>query len=124
MACGGSGLSGRACAALGVPAPPEDQGQQMKITSPRSAPVRPGHPPAAAAGTAEHPAATAGRLLVRYGLVVVIAWIGALKYGSYEATAIQPPITHSPPLSWLYHIFRVRALAAAFGATGAIPAPP
>ena len=94
----------------------------MKITSPRSAPIRPGHPPAAAAGTAEHPAATAGRLLVRYGLVVVIAWIGALKYGSYEATAIQPLITHSPLLSWLYHIFSVRALAAAFGTTEIIAA--
>jgi reactive chlorine resistance protein C len=97
----------------------------MKITSPRHTPARPGHPPAAAAGTAEHPAAaagtaehpaaTAGRLLVRYGLVVVIAWIGALKYGSYEATAIQPLITHSPLLSWLYHIFSVRALAAVLG---------
>ena len=36
--------------------------------------------PATSAGTAEHPLATAGRLLVRYGLVVVIAWIGALRY--------------------------------------------
>jgi uncharacterized membrane protein YkgB len=94
----------------------------MKITSPRSTPVRPGHPPAAAAVTAEHPAATAGRLLVRYALVVVIAWIGALKYGSYEATAIQPLITHSPLLSWLYHIFSVRALAAVFGTTEIIAA--
>jgi uncharacterized membrane protein YkgB len=46
------------------------------------------HPPAAEAATAEHP--VAGRLLVRYGLVVVIAWIGALKYTTYEAVAIQP----------------------------------
>jgi len=65
--------------------------------------------------TAEHPLATAGRHLARYGLVVVIAWIGALKYTSYEATAIQPLIAHSPLLSWLYHIFSVRALAAALG---------
>jgi uncharacterized membrane protein YkgB len=39
---------------------------------------------------AERPVATIGRCWVRYGLVVVIAWIGALKYASYEATAIQP----------------------------------
>ena len=37
-------------------------------------------PPAAAVVTAEHPLATAGRHLARYGLVVVIAWIGALRY--------------------------------------------
>ena len=43
--------------------------------------------PAAAAATAEHPVASVGRQLVRYGLVVVIAWIGALKYTSYEAAA-------------------------------------
>src|SRR5438093_927333 len=87
----------------------------MKITSAGSAMVRSNNPPAAAAVTAEHPVALAGRLLVRYGLVIVIAWIGALKYGSYEAAAIQPLIAHSPLLSWLYHIFSVRALAAVLG---------
>jgi uncharacterized membrane protein YkgB len=73
------------------------------------------HSPAPVAETAEHPVAVAGRLLVRYGLVVVIAWIGALKYTAYEATAIQPLIAHSPLLSWVYHIFSVRAFAAALG---------
>jgi hypothetical protein len=33
----------------------------------------------------EHPIAVAGRQLARYGVVVVIAWIGALKYSSYQA---------------------------------------
>src|SRR6266481_4605080 len=87
----------------------------MKITSPGSATLPGSNPPAAAAAAAEHPVAIAGRLLVRYGLVVVIAWIGALKYGTYEAAAIQPLIAHSPLLSWLYHIFSVRALAAVLG---------
>jgi uncharacterized membrane protein YkgB len=72
-------------------------------------------PAVTAAGTAEHPVATAGRLLVRYGLVVVIAWIGALKYTTYEAAAIQPLIAHSPIFSWLYHIVSVRAFAATLG---------
>jgi reactive chlorine resistance protein C len=73
------------------------------------------HPPAAAAATAEHPVAIAGRLLVRYGLVVVIAWIGALKYTTYEAVAIQPLVAHSPLLSWVYDIFSVRSFAAVLG---------
>ena len=57
----------------------------------------------------------AGRQLVRYGLVVVIAWIGALKYSAYEAAAIHPLIANSPVMSWLYHILTVRALAATLG---------
>jgi uncharacterized membrane protein YkgB len=80
------------------------------------------HSPASAAVTAEHPVAVAGRLLVRYGLVVVIAWIGALKYTTYEATAIQPLIAHSPLMSWLYNIFGVRALAAVLGTAEIIAA--
>jgi uncharacterized membrane protein YkgB len=94
----------------------------MRITSRRSVMVPGASPAAATAETAEHPAAIAGRLLVRYGLAVVIAWIGALKYTSYEATAIQPLIAHSPPLSWLYHLFSVRALAAVLGTTEIIAA--
>ena len=59
-------------------------------------------PPATAAVTTEHPVATVGRYLVRYALVVVIAWIGALKYTGYEAVGIQPLIAHSPIISWMY----------------------
>jgi len=72
-------------------------------------------PPATEAVTAENPVATVGRYLVRYTLVVVIAWIGALKYTSYEATAIQPLIAHSPIFSWLYSTFSVRTFAAVLG---------
>jgi uncharacterized membrane protein YkgB len=79
-------------------------------------------PPATAVVAAEHPAATVGRYLVRYGLVVVIAWIGALKYTSYEATAIQPLIAHSPIFSWLYSAFSVRAFAAVLGTAEIIAA--
>ena len=35
-------------------------------------------------------------MLVRYALVVVIAWIGALKYISVEARGIEPLIHNSP----------------------------
>ena len=79
-------------------------------------------PPAAAAAAAEHPVATAGRQLVRYGLVVVIAWIGALKYTSYEAAAIQPLIAHSPIFSWIYGVVSVRAFAAVLGTAEIIAA--
>jgi reactive chlorine resistance protein C len=71
--------------------------------------------PVSEARTREHPIAVAGRQLVRYGLVVVIAWIGALKYSAYEAAAIHPLIANSPLMSWFYNILSVRALAATLG---------
>jgi uncharacterized membrane protein YkgB len=80
------------------------------------------HSPATDAATAERPVAIAGRLLLRYALVVVIAWIGALKYTTYEATAIQPLIAHSPLLSWVYDIFSVRAFGVALGTAEIIAA--
>src|SRR5258708_14741873 len=71
---------------------------------------------------AEHAVAVAGRQFVRYGLVVVIAWIGALKYSSYEATAIRPLIANSPIMSWFYNILGVRPLAATLGTVEIIAA--
>jgi uncharacterized membrane protein YkgB len=79
-------------------------------------------PPATTAVAAENPVATVGRYLVRYTLVVVIAWIGALKYTSYEAIAIQPLIAHSPIFSWLYSTFSVRTFAAVLGSLEIIAA--
>ena len=79
-------------------------------------------PTATAAGTAEHPLATAGRHLARYGLIVVIAWIGALKFTSYEAAGIQPLIAHSPVFSWIYGVVSVRGFAAALGTVEIIAA--
>jgi len=64
----------------------------------------------------------AGRQLVRYGLVVVIAWIGALKYSAYTAAAIHPLIANSPLMSWFYNILSVRALAATLGTVEIIAA--
>src|SRR5260370_9485652 len=78
------------------------------------------HP--AQAQTTEHPVALAGRQFVRYGLVVVIAWIGALKYSSYEAAAIHPLIANSPIMSWSYNILGVRSLAATLGTVEIIAA--
>jgi len=71
--------------------------------------------PASGARNEEHPIAVVGRQLVRYGLVVVIAWIGVLKYSAYEAAAIHPLIANSPLTSWLYKILTVRALSATLG---------
>lgn len=78
--------------------------------------------PASEAQKREHPIAVAGRQWVRYALVVVIAWIGALKYSAYEAAAIHPLIANSPLMSWFYNILSVRALAATLGSLEIAPA--
>ena len=52
-----------------------------------------------------------GTFLTRYGLVVVFAWIGAMKFSAYEATGIQPLVANSPVMSWLYNIFSVQAFS-------------
>jgi reactive chlorine resistance protein C len=59
--------------------------------------------------------AALGRVLARYGLVVVIAWFGALKFASYEAQGIQPLVANSPFMNWLYNIFSVHTFSALLG---------
>ena len=58
-----------------------------------------------------------GVLLLRYGLVLVIAWLAAMKATEYEAKGIQPLIAHSPLLSWGYQICTVRHFAMIIGAS-------
>lgn len=58
-----------------------------------------------------------GHHIVRYGLVLVLMWIGAMKFTTYEATGIQPLVANSPVMGWLYEIFSVQALAALLGVT-------
>lgn len=56
-----------------------------------------------------------GALLARYGLVVVIGWIGALKFTSYEAQGIQPLVANSPFMSWIYGVLSVDAFSTVLG---------
>lgn len=48
--------------------------------------------------------------LARYGLVVVIGWIGLMKFTAFEAYGIEPPVANSPLMSWMRDIFSGRAL--------------
>lgn len=55
------------------------------------------------------------KFLSRYGLVVVIGWIGALKFANFEAKQIQPLVAHSPFMGWLYDMFPVYTFSALLG---------
>lgn len=51
-----------------------------------------------------------------YALVFVIAWIGALKFTTYEANSIQPLVASSPLMSWVYDVVSVTTFSALLGA--------
>jgi uncharacterized membrane protein YkgB len=53
--------------------------------------------------------------VLRYGLALVIGWIGMMKFTGYEAQGIEPLIAHSPLLSWMYGLWTVRQFAAGLG---------
>lgn len=44
-----------------------------------------------------------GMALMRLGLVVVLCWIGGLKFADYEAEGIVPLVANSPLMSFFYH---------------------
>lgn len=58
---------------------------------------------------------TLGALLARYGLVVVIGWIGLMKFTEFEARGIEPLVANSPLMSWLYDVFSVTTFSMLLG---------
>jgi uncharacterized membrane protein YkgB len=58
---------------------------------------------------------TIGSVLSRYGLVLVIGWIGALKFANFEAHQIQPLVANSPFMGWLYDFLPVYTFSALLG---------
>jgi uncharacterized membrane protein YkgB len=56
-----------------------------------------------------------GRELARYGLVVVVGWIGLMKFTAYEAEGIRLYVTNSPLMSWVYGSLSVRSFSALLG---------
>jgi reactive chlorine resistance protein C len=58
---------------------------------------------------------TVAGVFARYGLVIVIAWFGAMKFTNYEAQGIYPLVSESPFMSWLYDIFSVYTFSVLLG---------
>ena len=56
-----------------------------------------------------------GRELARYGLVVVVGWIGFMKFTAYEAEGIRLYVANSPLMSWVYGTMSVRGFSAVLG---------
>jgi uncharacterized membrane protein YkgB len=56
-----------------------------------------------------------GHSTTRLGLVVVLGWIGAMKFTAYEAAGIQPLVAASPLMSWAYRITSVQGFSNVLG---------
>jgi uncharacterized membrane protein YkgB len=56
-----------------------------------------------------------GAFLIRYGLVLVLAWIGAMKFTAYEADGIKALVETSPLMSWMYKVFSLQATSNIIG---------
>jgi reactive chlorine resistance protein C len=58
---------------------------------------------------------TIAAVLGRYGLVLVIGWIGVLKFAHFEAHQIAPLVAHSPFMGWLYDFLPEYTFSALLG---------
>ncbi len=58
---------------------------------------------------------TLGARVLRYGLVVVLLWVGALKFTAYEAEGVHKFASHSPLLSWADQLLGMRGFSMLLG---------
>ena len=56
-----------------------------------------------------------GEKIIRYGLVVILLWVGALKFAAYEAESIQGLVANSPLMSWMYSVMSVQGASILIG---------
>jgi uncharacterized membrane protein YkgB len=56
-----------------------------------------------------------GMHVTRYGLVLVLLWIGGMKFTAYEAEGIRPLVANSPLMGWVYNLLSVTAFSSLLG---------
>ena len=52
---------------------------------------------------------------VRFTIIIVLAWIGAMKFTAYEAGAIEGLVASSPLTSWLYSVLSLQGASNLIG---------
>ncbi len=53
----------------------------------------------------------AGLFLMRYGIVLILLWIGLLKFTATEAQGIQPFVENSPFFSWMLNFMSLQGVS-------------
>src|SRR5205807_10076506 len=56
-----------------------------------------------------------GMHVARYGLVIVLLWIGGMKFTAYEAEGIKPLVATSPLMGWVYRVMSVGGFSSLLG---------
>ena len=56
-----------------------------------------------------------GTHISRYGLVIVLLWIGGMKFTAYEAEGIKPLVANSPLMGSVYRVMSVGGFSSLLG---------
>lgn len=56
-----------------------------------------------------------GAVLIRYALVIVLLWVGSLKFTAYEAMGVHKHAVNSPLLAWLANMMSVQTFSEVIG---------
>jgi len=56
-----------------------------------------------------------GMHIARYGLAIVLLWIGGMMFTAYQAEGIRPLVANSPLMSWVYRVMSVGGFASLLG---------
>jgi uncharacterized membrane protein YkgB len=56
-----------------------------------------------------------GLQVSRYGLVIVLLWIGGMKFTAYEAEGVKALVANSPLMGWVYKVMSVGAFSSLLG---------
>jgi uncharacterized membrane protein YkgB len=56
-----------------------------------------------------------GTHIGRYGLVIVLLWIGGMKFTIYEPEGIKPLVANSPLMGWVYKLTSVGGFSTFLG---------
>jgi uncharacterized membrane protein YkgB len=65
--------------------------------------------------TLAHRLESSGQWITRYGIVLVLLWIGAMKFTQFEAEGIAFLVARSPFMSWIYSPLSVQTFSNALG---------
>ncbi len=58
-----------------------------------------------------------GGCVLRYGLVIILLWVGALKFTAYEAEGIKGLVANSPLMSWMLETMSIQTISIILGVT-------
>jgi uncharacterized membrane protein YkgB len=56
-----------------------------------------------------------GMHIARYGLAIVLLWIGGMMFTAYQAEGIRPLVANSPLMSWVYRVMSTGGFSSLLG---------